>query len=104
MKNPPDGSSRPAIAITATMQDASALQLLVETLAQSKAKADHSLEEWQPGWRNIARSSVEVYVSGNINLSRQQEDINVPFITSFFFTCTKEMQSHYGITWSNSLS
>ena len=104
MKNPPDNSGRPALSITTTMQDASALQLLVETLAQSKAKPDLNFEELQPGWRTIARSSVEVYVSGNINLSHQKDAINIPYITSFFFTCTKELESQYGLTWSNSLS
>lgn len=52
----------------------------------------------------IETSSTETYISGTVAISEKDEVINMPFITPFLFTCTKEKDGPYKLFGSFSLS
>jgi hypothetical protein len=104
MKNPPKKNPQPGIAITATLEEPCLLQILVEKLAECNPDMGYNLEQVQPGSKAIETSSIEVLVSGDINLSNKKDLIDIPFVTCFLFTCIKASEGKYDLTWSSSLS
>lgn len=52
----------------------------------------------------LETSSTETYVSGTMAIETAHEQINVPFITSFLFTCIKESEDTYSLEWGLSMS
>ena len=103
MKKPPRKNKRTQLAITASMEETCMLQVLVETLAESKAPAGYGNRSVENGWRAVDTSSLEARVSGEMNLS-QKKTINKHFVTGFMFTCVQGKRGKYDLTWSNSLS
>ena len=103
MKKPPEKNQRSQIAITATMEDLCMLQLLVETLAETKTDLSYSQKKVERGWKAFDTSSLEARVSGGISMSHKKT-ISKSFITGFVFTCTKSRKGKFDLTWSNSLS
>jgi len=104
MKKPFDKNGGYAIAITATLEEPNLLQILVEKLAECNLDFGYCFKQVQPGWKAIETSSIEVMVSGGIQLSNKNELIDIPFVTSFIFTCTKTAKEKFDLTWSHSLS
>ena len=102
MKKPSNKNERSPIAIIANVEDPCILQLLVETLAESKPNLHFNFIQVQPGWKVIEFSSIEARVSGGINFSHEKT-VDIPFVTCFVFTCTKG-KGKYELKWSNSLS
>jgi hypothetical protein len=92
--------------ITAMLDQPGLLETLVEKLADRNYDMGYSKAPVPASWRAIDASSVETYVSGIVALADDNEAacINMPFITSFLFTCTKEKGGKYRLTWSSSLS
>jgi len=103
MKKPPRKNKRTQLAITASMEETCMLQLLVETLAETKTPHAYARPRVERGWRAIDTSSLEARVSGVVNLS-DKKTINKHFVTGFVFTCIREKKGKYDLTWSNSLS
>ena len=103
MKKPPRKNKRTQLAITASMEETCMLQLLVETLAETKTPHGYARKRVERGWRAIDTSSLEARVSGVVNLSHKKT-INKHFVTGFVFTCIREKKGKYDLTWSNSLS
>jgi len=52
----------------------------------------------------LETSTSEIYISGDVGLSDAEEQINMPYITSFFFTCIKSKDGIYKLAFSSSLS
>ena len=52
----------------------------------------------------VETSSTETYVSGTMAIETLHEKINMPFITSFLFTCIKLSKDTYSLEWGVSLS
>ena len=52
----------------------------------------------------VETSSTETYVSGTMAIETPNEKINMPFITSFLFTCIKLTKDTYSLEWGISLS
>jgi hypothetical protein len=104
MKKPSNKNDGSAIAITATLEELNLLQVLVEKLAECNLDMGYSLKQVQPGWKAIETSTIEVLVSGGINLTNNKDLINAPFVTCFLFTCIKPADGKYELTWSSSLS
>lgn len=52
----------------------------------------------------VETSSTETYVSGTMAIKTPYEEINMPFITSFLFTCIKLSKDTYSLEWGISLS
>ena|SRR5258708_6456848 len=91
--------------ITASVDQPYLLENLVEKLAYRRYKREFSKEEMPKGLKTIETSSVEVYISGNIEFdSSKDEKIRMPFITSLLFTCTQANNRSYLLNWSISLS
>ena len=89
--------------IKATIDEESFLEEMVEKLALRHTYT--GLGEAKNGGQDfLETSSTETYVSGTIAIETADEQINVPFITSFLFTCIKESEDTYSLEWGISLS
>ena len=108
MKKPCNKNSKKiensVITISATLAEHRLLRSLVEDLADRRYDSGYCLEKVQPGWKAIETSSIEAYVSGDINLSTETGHFNIPFVTAFLFSCTKGKWLNYNFTWVHSLS
>lgn len=85
------------------------LQNLIEQLAYRHSDLGYGKEKMPPGWKALDTSSTETYVSGTMSLDftndhKSKEQINMPFITNFLFTCIKGEKEPYQLNWSSSLS
>ena len=101
MRKPSNKNERYQIAITANVEEPCMLQVLVETLAESKPNLPN-IRKMHRGWKVLASSSIEARISGGLNLS-DRKTIEIPFVTCFLFTCIKT-RGKYELKWSNSLS
>ena len=89
--------------IKATIDEEAFLEDMVEKLALRHTYS--GLGEAKPGNEDfLETSSTETYVSGTMAIETADEQINVPFITSFLFTCIKESEDTYSLEWGLSLS
>ena len=52
----------------------------------------------------LETSSTETYVSGTMAIEDGGQEINMPFITRFLFTCTKVDKDVYSLEWGISAS
>ncbi len=80
------------------------LEDLVEKLAGRRYDIGYSWEKMPVNFKALETSSTETYVSGTISFSDNNENFNIPFITSFAFTCTKSKCDDYKLTWAASMS
>jgi hypothetical protein len=80
------------------------LENMVEKLACRHYDIGYGKEKMPRNFEALETSSAETYVSGTVALSDQDENINMPFITSFLFTCIKGKNDLYKLTWCTSLS
>jgi hypothetical protein len=101
----------PTLHITAFFDQPEFLQNLVEQLAYRHYDLGYGKEKMPRGWKALETSSTETYASGTIALDLTgdketgiEEHINMPFITSFLFTCVKGEKEPYQLNWSSSLS
>jgi len=78
---------------------------LVEKLAGRFVHNDPGYSKLPGELVTIGSSSAEVYVSGDLTLKTGKKDrVRIPFITSFYFTCTQSQGLENRLTWSSSLS
>ncbi len=84
------------------------LKTLVEKIASRRYDIGYSNEAVPKNWQAVDTSSAESYVSGTLAFSglinNDDATINMPFITSFLFTCIKGSEDQYSLAWSSSLS
>jgi hypothetical protein len=92
--------------ITASFDQPEFLQNLVEKLAYRRYETGYGNVKMPRGLRALETSSTETYVSGTVGLNteNEEEQINMPFITCFLFTCIKGKNEPYQMNWSTSLS
>lgn len=90
--------------ISTTFDQPGLLEDLIEKLACRRYDLGYGNERMPEGFRALETSSAETYVSGTLSLSANEEDINMPFITSFLFTCIKTNDSEYKLKWASSMS
>jgi hypothetical protein len=93
-----------ALYISTTLDQPGLLEDLVEKLAYRRYDTGYAKEKMPLNFKALETSSAETYVSGTVALSDKDENINMPFITSFLFTCIKGKDESYKLTWSSSLS
>jgi hypothetical protein len=101
-QNPNNHHLHSSLAVSTTIDELEFLEELVEKLAYSCRDEETTPEILQDGLESMRTNSIEAYVSGNVFLSGEQE-IKLPFITCFFFTCIKG-QKRNNLLWRNSLS
>jgi hypothetical protein len=92
------------INISTSFDQPELLEDLVEKLALRRYDAGYSKEKMPINFRAFATSSTETYASGTVALTDSDENINMPFITRFFFTCIKEKGEEYKLTWASSMN
>src|ERR1044071_9954357 len=91
--------------ITASFDQPQLLENLVEQLAYRRTDYSKNKIKVPIGWEADKTSSVEAYVSGNVEFDFNEDyRIRMPFITCFMFTCTKGTNDPYKMNWSSSFS
>ena len=91
--------------ISAFFDEPEFVQNLVERLAYRRNELGYGNQAMPKGLKAIETSSTETYVSGTLAIDAGNgETMNVPFITSFLFTCIKGKSEPYQLIWSSSLS
>jgi hypothetical protein len=90
--------------ITATIDQPEFLEDMVEKLAYRHNDLGYSKQIMPDGREALETSSTETYVSGTVAIEDAGEMINMPFITSYLFTCTKGKTGVYNLEWGSSLS
>jgi hypothetical protein len=89
--------------IKATIDEESFLEDMVEKLALRHNYSDFNKQK-SLGSDALETSSTETYVSGTLAIKTKGQEINMPFITSFLFTCIKESKDTYSLEWGISMS
>jgi len=93
-----------SIHITVCFDRPELLENLVEVLVCRHTDMECSKEYVLQNWEAVESSSAETYVSGTVAQEDDHDNINMPFISSFLFTCTKKKNQRYQLTWGTSLS
>ncbi len=93
------------IDIRASFDQPVLLKDMVEKLAAKRTGNSyvhgHALGEWQP----VNTSCIEKYASGTVEFAfTNNEQLRIPFITRFIFSCTREPYHPYRMSWGMSLS
>ena len=91
--------------ITTTVDKPELLKSMIQQLALKHYDIGYGNASVPNSCRALETSSIESYISGNVELMLQAgESIKMPFISCFLFTCTKEKKDTYKLNWSISLS
>ena len=90
--------------ISTTFDQPDLLEDLVEKLAGRRYDIGFGKEKMPVNFEALETSSTETYVSGTISFNDNDTIINMPFITSFLFTCIKGKDDEYKLTWASSMS
>ncbi|HEX7905625.1 MAG TPA: hypothetical protein VF487_17255 [Chitinophagaceae bacterium] len=94
--------------ITTSLDQPELLENLVEKLADRPYTIQTGSTNPAGKRKTLETSSTETYLSGTIVINdlagNPASEINMPFITSFLFTCIKEETNSCKIAWSVSLS
>jgi hypothetical protein len=90
--------------ISTSLDQQSLLENMVEKLAYRHYDIGYGKVKMPKNFQGLETSSAETYVSGTVALTDKDENINMPFITRFMFTCIKGKDESYKLTWSSSLS
>jgi hypothetical protein len=93
-----------SLRIHTTFDQPGLLEDMVEKLAYRRYDMGYSKEKMPDNHLALETSSTETYVSGTVAISDKEENINMPFITLFLFTCVKGKNDPYRLAWSSSLS
>ena len=94
--------------ISAALDEPAFVQQLVERLAYRRYEFGYGSEKMPEGLKALETSSTETFVSGTLAIEEKMDDdteqIRMPFITPFLFTCIKGQGDPYQLIWSSSLS
>ena len=90
--------------ITATIDQPGFLEDMVEKLASRHNDLGYANQKMPNDREALETSSTETFVSGSVDIDESGENINMPFVTSFLFTCAKGRSDIYRLEWASSLS
>ena len=91
--------------LTTSIDKPEILENIIEKLATRRYDMGYGTAHVPKSWQAIETSSVETYVSGMIEFDyNETQRIRIPYITCFLFSCTKEKNDPYELSWSFSLS
>ena len=93
-----------SLSITTMLDEPGLLTNLVEKLASRPNNSSNKRIKVLRNWEALTTSSIESYVNGTVVLSAEENRIDMPFINSFLFTCTRGKDGLYHLAWSTSLS
>ena len=89
--------------ITTIIDQPDFLEDIVEKLALRHTDFGHN-HKLPDNRETLETSSTETYVSGTMEIDDNGQQINMPFITSFLFTCVKQSEDTYSLEWGLSMS
>lgn len=91
--------------LTATLDQPQLLEDMVEKLATRHYETGYTKARVPKTWQAIDTSSIEAYVSGVVEFDYNEEQrIRIPFITCMVFSCTKEKDDFYDLSWAASFN
>ena len=93
-----------SIHITAMLDEPELLDFMVERLAYRRTDIGYGSQKVPENTEALETSSATIYLSGTVGVAEEDEQVNMPFITSFLFTCIKGTDGIYKLAWSSSLS
>ena len=93
-----------SLSITTILTEPDLLINLVEKLALGRPDYGKGKMKLPKNLKLVETSSIETYVNGTVAFAGEEDTINMPFITCFMFTCTKEKNELYKVAWASSLS
>lgn len=93
-----------SIHITAMLDEPELLDFMVERLAYRRTDIGYGNQRVPENTEALETSSATIYLSGTVGVAEEDEQVNMPFITSFLFTCIKGTDGIYKLAWSSSLS
>lgn len=93
-----------SIHITAMLDEPELLDFMVERLAYRRTDIGYGNQRVPENTEALETSSATIYLSGTVAVAEEDEQVNMPFITSFLFTCIKGTGGIYKLAWSSSLS
>lgn len=93
-----------SIHITTVLDEPDLLDFMVERLAYRRIDIGYGNQKVPENTEALETSSATIYLSGTVAVAEQDEQVNMPFITSFLFTCIKGTDGIYKLVWSSSLS
>lgn len=80
------------------------LEDIVEKLAYRHLENGLKKSKMPFNRESLETSSTETYVSGTMAIEDGNQQINMPFITRFLFSCIKIDKDVYSLEWGMSLS
>lgn len=90
--------------ISASLDQPALLESMIERLALKHYDIGYGNALVPTSHKALESSSIETYVSGTVQICLNgNEPINMPFISCFLFTCTKEKRKEYKLNWGISL-
>ena len=92
------------IHIAATLDQPDLLENMIEQLAYRRYDLGFGHQKVPVDSEALETSSSSIYLSGTVALKEGDEQLNIPFITNFLFTCVKGDDGIYKLAWSTSLS
>lgn len=94
--------------IMASLNQPQLLRAVVELIASRHVDLGYSKATVPSYLKAIDTSCTQAYVLGTFNLYEENDEttepVNIPFITSFLFTCIKDRHGIFNLEWSSSLS
>ncbi len=93
-----------SIQIAAILDKPRQLKDLVEDLAYKRLDNGFGHQLVPSHLKALETSSLEAYISGVVKLDEGHDHVSMLFTSSFLFTCIKEKDKRYKMTWCCSLS
>ena len=91
--------------LTATIDRPELLEDMVEKLATRRYETGFGKASVPKKWQALETSSIEAFVSGVIEFDYNEEiRIRIPFITCLVFSCIKEKNEAYQLSWTASFN
>lgn len=91
--------------LVASVDKPEVLENIIEKLAIRPNDIGYAKAAVPKSWKALDTSSVEAYISGAVEFDyNETQRIKIPYITGFIFSCVKEKDNPYDLTWSFSLS
>jgi hypothetical protein len=95
---------KPLLTIAAKLDQPEFIENLVERLAYTHPDIGYGSCKKTGHWQPVETSTNDIYVGGTVEMIMDDEQLNIPYITSFIFTCLKSTDGIYRLEWGCSLS
>jgi len=96
------------MSISANLDEPSFLKAVIEKLASRHVDMGYTKAVVPRQWKAIESSCIQADVNGVFDLqlakNKKNEQLEIPFMGAFLFTCIKEMNGMFNLEWSTSLS